>query len=145
MLNGFAKLVKNCVVMCLLLGAVPVMAIDFWHAGTAWAGQGQCSAQFIFDGSGDWDGVKKLRVTVSVLDKAGKELKSGLLEIDEFATSEADRYASAFLEGEEICDDDLAIVVRKASAVIAGKQRDLVKEKLLSARSFKPFRIKIGK
>ena len=49
------------------------------------------------------------------------------------------------MEGEEICDEDLTIVVNKATAVIDGKSVDLLKTKVLSVRDFKPFRIRIGK
>jgi len=84
-------------------------------------------------------------VSVSAIDKAGKKRLSGVLEIAAFGQSAVDRHADAFLEGEEMCAGDLAIVVDKATAVIGGKSTDLLKEKALSARDFKPFKIHIGK
>ena len=123
--------------------AAPAYAVDFWHSSTVWAGQGQCSAVFSFD-SGMED-IKNLQVTVAAVNKAGKKVASGVLEIQQFGQSSADRYADAFLEGEEICADDLTIVVNKATAIVDGKRTDLLKSKALSARDFKPFRIRVGK
>ena len=89
--------------------------------------------------------IKNLQVTVSAVNKSGKKVASGILEIQEFGGSTADRYSQAFLEGEELCADDLTIVVSKATAIINGKQVDLLKTKMLSARNFKPFKIHLGK
>lgn len=123
--------------------AAPAYAVDFWHSSTVWAGQGQCSAVFSFD-SGMKE-IKNLQVTVAAVNKGGKKVASGVLEIQQFGQSSADRYADAFLEGEEICADDLTIVVNKATAIVDGKRTDLLKSKALSARDFKPFRIRVGK
>ena len=118
-------------------------AIDVWHSSTIWAGQGQCSAVFSFDSG--MEEINNLQVNISAVNKAGKKVASGMLQIARFGQSSADRYADAFLEGEEICADGLTIVVNKATAVIDGKRVDLLKTKVLSARDFKPFRIRVGK
>lgn len=118
-------------------------AVDFWHSSTVFANQGQCSAVFSFD-SGMQE-IEKLQVSVSALNKAGKKVASGVLEIEAFGQSSADRYADAFFEGEALCSDDLTIVVNKASAVIEGKRTDLLKTKSIAARDFKPFAIRLGK
>lgn len=89
--------------------------------------------------------VKNLQVTVTAVNKAGKKVASGVLEIQKFGQSSADRYADAFLEGEEICADDLTIVVNKATAIVDGKRIDLLKSKTLAVRDFKPFKIRLGK
>lgn len=123
--------------------AAPAYAVDFWHSSTVWAGQGQCSATFSFDSG--MEEIKNLQVTVSAVNKAGKKVASDVLEIPQFGQSSADRYAHAYLEGEEICADDLTIVVNKATALVGGKRTDLLKSKALSARDFKPFRIRLGK
>ena len=122
--------------------AAPAYAVDFWHSSTVWAGQGQCSAVFSFDSG--MEEIKNLQVTVAAINKAGKKVASGVLEIPQFGQSSADRYADAFLEGEEICADDLTIVVNKATAIVDGKRTDLLKSKVLSARNFNPFRIRVG-
>ena len=122
--------------------AAPAYAVDFWHSSTVWAGQGQCSAVFSFDSG--MEEIKNLQVTGAAINKAGKKVASGVLEIPQFGQSSADRYADAFLEGEEICADDLTIVVNKATAIVDGKRTDLLKSKVLSARNFNPFRIRVG-
>ncbi|ASM77898.1 hypothetical protein VITFI_CDS2120 [Vitreoscilla filiformis] len=123
--------------------ALPAHAIEFWHSNTVWAGQGQCSAVFTFD-SGTED-TKNLQVAVNLLDKAGKKLASGTLEVQQFGQFSANRYADAFLESEETCADDLIITVAKATAIINGKRVDLLKTKTLTTREFKPFKIRVGK
>ncbi len=123
--------------------AAQAHAIDFWHSNTVWAGQGQCSAVFSFDSG--MEEVKNLQVAVTVLNKANKRVASGVLEIPRFGQSAADRYAEAFLESDELCSDDLVIVVNKATAAIYGKRSDLLKSKALVIRDFKPFKIRIGK
>ena len=100
--------------------AVPAQAIEFWHSSTVWAGQGQCSAVFSFDSG--MEETSNLQVSVTALSKAGKKVTSGLLSVKQFGQSSADRYAQSFLESEEICADDLTIVVNKATAVIGGKR-----------------------
>lgn len=126
-----------------LCASAPAHAVEFWHSSTVWAGQGQCSAVFSFDSG--MEEIRNLQVSVSALDKAGKKVTSGTLEIQQFGQSSADRYADAFLEGEAICADDLTIVVTKASAMIGGKRTDLLKTRTLTARDFKPFKLRLGK
>lgn len=123
--------------------AAPAYAVDFWHSNTVWAGHGQCAAVFTFDSG--LEEIRNLQVSVSAVDKSGKKIASGVLEIKRFGQSTADRYSEAFLEGEEICADDLTIVVTKATATVAGKRTDLLKGKSLSPRDFKPFKLRIGK
>lgn len=123
--------------------AAPAYAIDFWHSNTVWSGQGQCSAVFTFD-SGLED-IKKLQVSVSAINRSGKRVASGVLEVPQFGQSSATRYAEAYLEGEDLCDDDLTITVTKASAMIDGKRTDLVKSRVFVARDFKSYKIKIQK
>ena len=122
---------------------VPAHAVEFWHSSTVWAGQGQCSAAFSFDSG--MEEIRNLQVSVSAVNKAGKKVASGVLEIPQFGQSSANRYADAFLEGEEICADDLTILVNKATAIVDGKRTDLIKSKALTARDFKPFKIRVGK
>lgn len=123
--------------------AAPVHAVDLWHSNTVWAGQGQCSAVFTFD-SGLED-IKKLQVSVSATNRSGKRVASGVLEVPQFGQSSATRYAEAYLEGEDLCEDDLTITVTKASAIIDGKRTDLVKSRILSDRKFRPYQIHIPK
>ena len=75
-------------------GMAPAHAIEFWHSSTVWANQGQCSAVFSFDSG--MEEVTQLKVWVSALNKTGKKVASGGLEIPQFGQSEADRYADAF-------------------------------------------------
>lgn len=138
-MNSF-RLALIFIASCL---AVPVHAVDFWHSSTVWAGQGQCSAAFSFDSG--MEEIRNLQVSVAAINKAGKKVASGVLEVQQFGQSSADRYATAFLEGEEVCADDLTIVVNKATAVINGKRIDILKSKALSARDFKPFKIRVDK
>lgn len=126
-----------------LFAAIPAHALDFWHSSTVWAGFGQCSAQFTFDSG--LEEFKSLQVSINAVDRAGKAVASGVLEIKDFGSSSATRYAEDFLEGEEVCAEGLTIVVTKATAMVNGKRVDLLKTKGLSARDFKPFRIRIGK
>lgn len=121
--------------------SAPSHAVEFWHSSTVWAGQGQCSAVFSFD-SGMED-IQNLQVSVAAMDRAGKKVAAAILEIPHLGQSSAQRYADAFFEGEEICADDLVIVVDKATATVNGKRQDLLKTKGLVARDFKPFRIRV--
>ncbi len=123
--------------------ATPVHALEFWHSGTVWANQGMCSAIFRFD-AGE-EAIRNLKISVSAIDKAGKKVASDVLEIEQLGQSSADRYAETYLTSEEMCNDDLTIVVNKATAIIDEKTVDLLKTKSLSAQDFKPFKIKIGK
>ncbi len=137
------KYAASAILLAFSCLAAPAYAIDFWNSSTVYANQGQCSAQFSFDSA--MDEIKKLSVAVSAIDKSGKKVTSGVLEVEQFGESNANRYAYAFLEGEEICNDDLTILVTKATAMVNGKRTDLLKSKWLSARDFKPFKIRVGK
>lgn len=123
--------------------AMKAQAVDFWHSSTVWAGRGQCSAMFSVDSEAQK--IENLQITVSAINKAGEKVATGVLEVQQFGQSNADRYASAFLEGEEICAENLVIVVDKAVAFVDGRRTDLLKSKSISARDFKPFEIRIGK
>lgn len=121
----------------------PAYAIDFWHSNTVWAGQGQCSAVFTFDsGLGN---IEKLQVSVSAVNKSGKKVASGALQVPQFGQSSETRYAEAFLEGEDLCEEGLVILVNKATAIVDGKRMDLLKSKILVARNFNPYKIKTDK
>jgi hypothetical protein len=117
--------------------------VEFWHSSTLWANHGQCAAIFSFDSSMEL--IRNLQVSFSAFNKAGKKVASDVLEIRQFGQSNADRYGSASVAGEEYCADDLTIVVTKATAVVEGKQIDLLKTKAINARDFKPYKIRIGK
>lgn len=137
---------KRLIFLAMMLASVlstNANAIDFWHSSTVWAGQGQCSAVFSFDSG--MEEFNNLQVYVSVLNKDGKTIASDVLEIERFGGSSAERYDQAFLEGEEICEDDLTIMVNKAIAVLDGKPTDLLENGTISAREFKPFKILFGK
>ena len=105
---------------------------------------GMFSAAFTFDGAGI-DEINNLKVSVNAIDKSGKVVTSGVLEVDQFGGGGAGRYATAFLESEQICADGLTIVITKASAMINEKRIDLLKSKLISVRSFQPYRIILKK
>jgi len=119
-------------------------AIDIWHSNCVFANMGMFSAAFTFDGAGI-DEINNLKVSVNAIDKSGKVVTSGVLEVDQFGGGGAGRYATAFLESEQICADGLTIVVTKASAMINEKRIDLLKSKLISVRSFQPYRIILKK
>lgn len=123
--------------------SVSAHAIEFWHSSTVWANQGMCSAQFTFDSG--LEETNNLQITVTAINKAGKKAASGVLEIQQFGDSSVARYADAYLEDAAFCEDNLTIIVNKASAVIGGKRVDLLKAKSLAIRDFKPFKIRIGK
>ena len=131
----------SVVVMAVCCWAVQAGAIDFWHSSTVWAGQGMCSALFTFD---SMDDTTNLKVGVVAVNKAGKTVASGVLDVPAIGQSNAARYKDAFLEGEGVCADDLTIIVRSATATVNGKRVDLLKTKALTARDFKPFRIRLG-
>jgi len=123
--------------------AMPVHALQIWHSNTVWVGQGQCSASITFDSQ--MEEIEDLQVVVSVFNKAGKKVKTEVLEVESLGWSNAERYTNDFLEGEEMCADDLTIVVNKANAVIAGKRTDLLKTKAITAPEFKPFKIRVSR
>lgn len=133
----------SILLLAVSLTSFSASALDFWHSNTTWAGQGQCSATFTFDSG--LEEVANLQVSVLAIDDSGMQVASGVLNVEHFGQSAANRYADAFLESEEICTDGLTIIVSKATAVVEGKQVDLLKTKMLSARDFKPFKIRAGK
>ena len=118
--------------------------IDIWHSNCVFANMGMFSAEFTFDGFGI-DEINNLKVSVNAIDQSGKIVTSGVLEMDQFGGPGAGRYASAFLESEDICSDGLTIVITKASAVINDKKIDLLKSKLISIRKFQPYKILLRK
>ena len=117
-------------------------AVDFWHSNTVWAGQGMCAASFTFDSG--LESVEQLQVRINVVDKANTVVNDSILEIDSFGSSNAERYATTFLESEEACDSDLKIVVTHAEAIINNQKQDLLATKQLSVHDFVPFRIEIS-
>lgn len=119
-------------------------AIDIWHSNCVFANMGMFSAEFTFDGSGI-DEISNLKVSVNAIDKSGKTVTSGVLEVAQFGGLGAGRYATAFMESEQICADGLTIVITKASAVINEKKIDLLKSKLISVRNFQPYKIVLRK
>jgi len=87
---------KSCASILLAVAsciAIPAHAtqVDFWHSSTLWANHGQCAAVFSFDSA--MEEIKNLQVSVSAVNKAGKKVASGVLEIQQFGQSDADRYA----------------------------------------------------
>lgn len=135
---------KNCTAALLTVAcciAMPARAIDFWHSSTVWANHGMCSALFTFD---SMDETKNLQVAVNAVNRSGKVVASGVLEVAEMGQSNANRYQNAFLAGEGVCGDDLTIIVKSATAIVNGKRVDLLRTKALTARDFKPFKIRIG-
>lgn len=118
--------------------ANPVIYV--WHSDTVWAGQGQCSANFMFDSG--YVNIKKLRATVIARSPDGKQVASGKLNVDSFGDSSANRFATAFFESEAVCAEDLTIYIQDAYAVVNGKLTDLLEKNQLQARKFKPFTIK---
>jgi len=119
-------------------------AIDIWHSNCVFANMGMFSASFTFDGAGIEE-INNLKVSVNAFDKSGKIVTSGVLEVDQFGGGGAGRYATAFLESEDICADGLTIVITKASAIIKDKKLDLLKAKLIRIRNFQPYKILIKK
>lgn len=117
-------------------------AVDVWHSNTVWAGMGQCSASFTFDSG--FDDITNLNVSLQAVGKDGIVVESGTLTIERFGQSSADRYAVAYLEGENICEPDLAIEVKGATAMIDGIRVDLLKSNRLQVRPFQPFKIRLG-
>jgi hypothetical protein len=131
------------VVMAVLVVTGQAQALEFWHSGTVWAGQGQCSANFTFDAGALSDQIRNLKVSADLLEK-GKVVGASIIEVASIGGSEADRYATGFIEGEDVCSDNIVIRVTKATAVVNGKQVNLIKTKDISARNFKPFAITIA-
>ena len=135
------KLMFAVVLMVAISGRA--QALEFWHSGTVWAGQGQCSANFTFDAGALSDQIRDLKVSADLLEK-GKVVGTSIIKVASIGGSEADRYATGFIEGEDVCSDSIVIRVTKATAVVNGKQVNLIKTKDISARNFKPFNITIA-
>lgn len=127
----------------LVLVGVPARAIDFWHSNTTWAGQGMCAASFTFDSG--LEHVQKLQIALTAVDRDGKSRASTVLEVAEFGLSNASRYGEAYWESEAACDEKLALVVTRATAILEGKPVDLLKSHDLQVRNFKPFGITLGR
>jgi hypothetical protein len=89
----------------------------------------------------DCKSIENLQVSFSAFNPSGERVATGTLEIANFGNGSADRYADAFAESEHFCDDDLTIVVDQATAIIEGKQVDLLAQKVLVPEEFKPFKI----
>lgn len=117
--------------------ALPAYALSIWHSNTYWAGQGQCSAVFTFDSG--LEEIKNLEVKVSTVNKQNELIELGTMQLDTFGGFSAERYADAFIESEEVCDDELTISIDQASAIINGEYFDLVQMRKLEIRNFKPF------
>ena len=115
--------------------------ITVWHANLTWAGQGMCSAEFVFDSG--LEPVSLLKVHFDLRNAAGKTVARDELEVEAFGQSNADRYAQAFVESDAICDDGLKLVVTQADAMIDGKRVDLLKSGGLKAKEFRPLTIQI--
>ena len=131
-----------CFVLVFASAFSPLYAIDFWHSNTVWGGQGQCSAEFTFDSF--VEEFKNIQVQVTIYDENGKKLGVGKIEVPKIGDSDAERYATAYLLGPEYCED-LKIVVNKATAIVKNRKIDLIKNKNIKARDFKPYKIKIEK
>lgn len=126
----------------LALVSASVSAIEVWHSSTVWVNRGMCSAAFTFDAA---DGpFKRLRILMQAVDKRGQVQAQDTLAIAALGEDNASRYATAFFEGEALCDPDLSIRILKATAVVDGRSVDLIKTRALSARVFKPYAIKIS-
>lgn len=142
-MKGIKTLLGSGVVAISTLGfSMTAYAIDFWHSDTVWANQGMCAANFTFDSG--MEPVEQLQVSIVALEKNTNKVKGqGVIDIDEFGTSGADRYAVGYWESELACDDNLYLVVTEASAYIDGVKQDLLEAGLLKAREFKPYQIVI--
>lgn len=135
------RLFAPLVLAILATASVPAAALEVWHSSTVWVNRGMCSAAFTFDaGDGPF---KRLRVVMQALDKRDRVVAQDTLEIDSLGESNADRYASAFFEGEALCDLDLSIRILKATALVDGGTIDLIKSRTLSVRDFKPYPIRL--
>ncbi|KAA8996688.1 hypothetical protein FJU30_21020 [Affinibrenneria salicis] len=118
-----------------------VHAIEIWHTDTVWAGQGACSAQFTLDNGGAFgEPVGKLEISVDVLDKSGKVLQKDTLNVEPFGDSNATRYQTALLEGENYCESDLTINITQVIE-IAGRAKKALPVNEFSAREFKPYTV----
>ncbi|NAW67814.1 hypothetical protein CAG54_03120 [Vibrio sp. V27_P1S3P104] len=136
---------KAIILICITISSfltLPAYAVEFWHSNTVWAGQGQCSAVFSFDS--EMNEIIDLQLSVSAFNQVGEEVASGVIEIAHFGQSSADRYIDAYLESEAFCDEQLTILVKDAQAIVDGQPINLLKSKMISARDFKPFNIRMA-
>jgi hypothetical protein len=118
-------------------------AIEFRHSATFPIDRGQCSAVFLFDS--ELAKINDMAITVAIVDAYGKKIASDVLQISRFGVSSSDRYTYAFLEGEELCNDDLSIVVEQAAATIDDHHyTNLLEAQQLKVQQFEPFRIILG-
>ncbi|QDX98816.1 hypothetical protein EGD00_19830 [Pectobacterium carotovorum subsp. carotovorum] len=120
-----------------------VHAIEIWHTDTVWAGQGACSAQFTLDNGGAFgEPVGKLEISVDVLDKSGKVQQKDTLNVEPFGDSDATRYQTALLEGENYCDSDLTINITKVAEIV-GSEKKILPVSEFTTRKFKPYTVLI--
>lgn len=118
-----------------------VHAIEIWHTDTVWAGQGACSAQFTLDNGGAFgEPVGKLEISVDVLDKSGKVQQKDTLNVEPFGDSDATRYQTALLEGENYCDSDLTINITKVVETV-GSEKKILPVAEFTTREFKPYTV----
>lgn len=134
------KILKTAILTATLGLTANANALLFWHSDTVYINGGMCSASFTFD-SGGFNEYHDLVVQVVGINPSGTPLLTGALHIDSFGTSNATRYATAFLEDEEACESELKIHVTKATAQVNGEYLNLLEEGLLRARPFKPYEI----
>lgn len=122
--------------------SVNAHALDMWHSNTVWANQGMCAANFTFDSGMELVG--NLKVSIVAVEKGTNKIKGqGVIELEDFGESSADRYAIGYWESELACDDNLYLVVTEAKADIDGVREDLLEKGLLRAREFAPYQIRI--
>jgi hypothetical protein len=140
----FRKSVKLAAGTMLLGGVVAgqAQAVQMWHSDTVFANQGMCAANFTFDSQ--MEPVQQLRVHIQVLSKKNNKLVAeDVIEVDDFGSSSADRYATGYWYNEIACDQNLRVVVTGATAVMNGERVDLLAKDLLEVENFVPYEISI--
>lgn len=144
-MKGIKTLLGSSLVVATTLGfSMSAHAISFWHSDTVWANQGMCAANFTFDSG--MEPVEQLQVSIVALEKGTDKVKGQtVIEVDEFGTSGADRYAVGYWESELACDENLYLVVTAASAYLDGVKQDLLESGQLNAREFLPYQIRIDR
>ncbi len=115
--------------------------VEFWNSNLVWGGQGMCSAEFTFDSGGE--AITKLDISFNLQNKSGKVVARDKIHVSSFGDSGASRYGQAFVESPQVCDSSVKLLVTRASAMIGGKQVDLLKTRQISARKFVPISIKV--
>lgn len=121
----------------LLSFALPAQALSLWHSNTVWAGQGQCAATLTFDSG--LDKIEELELLVSAVSAEGESIELGKIQLETFGESSAERYSSALLEHQLLCDEETTLFINQAAAIINGEYIDLIQMRQLEARKFKPF------